>query len=56
MKAAFLWDKSIEKDTLINPPNKVSEDNTVWQLEACVYGLNDVSPPGIWEFMTNWSI
>jgi len=41
VKSAFLQGKPISREVYVMPPADVREENKVWKLKRCLYGLND---------------
>ena len=41
IKSAFLQGKKITREVYVMPPKDIREDNKVWKLKRCLYGLND---------------
>ena len=44
--SAFLQGNGIQRDVYLKPPPEFSEDDIVWKLKRCIYGLNDA--PRAW--------
>ena len=43
IKSAFLQGKHIERPLLLIPLSEFQEENIVWKLKTCIYGLSDAS-------------
>ena len=43
IKSAFLQGKSIDRIVYLSPPRESKENNVVWKLNTCIYGLTDAS-------------
>ena len=44
IKAAFLQSEGIGRDVYLVPPTEAKcDENILWKLEKCVYGLNDAA-------------
>ena len=44
VKTAFLQGKNIERNIFVEPPEEAKNDNNIiWKLNVCVYGLSDAS-------------
>ena len=41
IKSAFLQGKQTERPIFIIPPSEFQEQNIVWKLKTCIYGLSD---------------
>ena len=39
--SAFLQGKPIDRDVFVKPPNEFCNQDKVWKLNRCLYGLND---------------
>ena len=43
IESAFLQGKQIERPIFLIPPPEFQEQNIVWELKTCIYGLSDAS-------------
>ena len=43
IESAFLQGKQIERPVFLIPPPEFQEQNIVWELKTCIYGLSDAS-------------
>ena len=43
IKSAFLQGKQIERPLFLIPSSEFQEENIVWKLKTCIYGLSDAS-------------